>query len=107
MTTAARTRELPWVTISDAAAMLGVNPRTLRRYIVEGRIKVERLSTQIVRVYLEDIKQFRKDNILIVTGTGGSYVPKPEPGARLVKRRRRDRTPKLVQAAAPAQYTAG
>lgn len=77
MTTTA-TREDAWLSIAQAAEQLGVHPRTLRRYIRDGRLTVLRLSPQVVRIRPEDILQFRDDNIKINTGTGTCYVPRAE-----------------------------
>jgi excisionase family DNA binding protein len=70
-----------WVSINDAAQQLGVHPRTLRRYIKDGRLKVQRLSTQVVRIKPEDIAAFKDDNVLIKTGVGTCWLPEPpQPG---------------------------
>lgn len=77
MTTAV-TRESSWVSIAQAAEQLGIHPRTLRRYIRDGRLTVMRLSAQVVRIRPEDLTAFRDDNIRIETGTGTCYVPRVE-----------------------------
>jgi excisionase family DNA binding protein len=66
-----------WVSINDAAEQLGVHPRTLRRYIKDGRLKVQRLSTQVVRIRPEDITAFKDENLLIKTGVGTCWVSEP------------------------------
>lgn len=68
-----------WVSIAEAAAQLAVHPRTLRRYIKEGRLPVLRLSPQIVRIRPEDISRFRAEHIKLKTGTGTSYVVRERP----------------------------
>ena len=77
MTTAVA-REDSWVSIAQAAEHLGIHPRTLRRYIRDGRFTVMRLSAQVVRIRPEDIEQFLEENIKIETGTGTCYVPRAE-----------------------------
>lgn len=57
------TREEIWVSIVDAAKHLGVHPRTVRRYIRDGRLPVSRISTQVVRIRLADIDRFLNDNV--------------------------------------------
>jgi len=66
-----------WLSISEAAEQLGVHPRTLRRYIRDGKLGVLRLSPQVVRIRAEDIEAFLAENIKVTTGTGTCYVPKP------------------------------
>lgn len=77
MTTAVA-RESTWVSIAQAAEQLGIHPRTLRRYIRDGRLNVLRLSPQVVRIRPEDLLEFRDENIKIETGTGTCYVPRAE-----------------------------
>jgi excisionase family DNA binding protein len=72
------TRESSWVSIAQAAEQLGIHPRTLRRYIRDGRLSVLRLSAQVVRIRPEDIADFLESNIRIETGTGTCYVPRAE-----------------------------
>lgn len=66
------------MSIAQAAEQLGIHPRTLRRYIRQGRLTVVRLSPQVVRIKPEDLFQFREENIKVTTGTGTCYVPQPE-----------------------------
>lgn len=68
--------EETWLSIADAADKLGVHPRTLRRYIGDGKLTAHRLSSQIVRIRPEDLDAFLADNIKMVTGTGTCYVPR-------------------------------
>lgn len=67
------------MSIAEAAKQLDVHPRTLRRYIKDGKLNVLRLSPQIVRIRPEDIEAFRDDHIKVMTGTGTSYVTRSEP----------------------------
>lgn len=69
--------EETWLSISEAAEKLEVHPRTLRRYIRDGKLKVLRLSPQVVRIRAEDIAAFLSENIKVTTGTGTCYVPNP------------------------------
>lgn len=66
------------LTITDAAKRLSIHPRTLRRYIREGRLAVTRYTSQIVRVPTDELDRFLADNICIPTGTGIAYVQRPE-----------------------------
>lgn len=66
------------MSIADAAEELGIHPRTLRRYIRDGRLSVMRLSPQVVRITPEALQGFRDENIKIETGTGTCYVPRAE-----------------------------
>lgn len=78
------------MSIAEAAEQLEIHPRTLRRYIKDGRLTVMRLSQQVVRIRPEDLFRFRDQNIKVNTGTGICYVPRDEepvavtaaPGAR-------------------------
>lgn len=83
-----------WLSISEAAEQLQVHPRTLRRYIRDGKLNVLRLSPQVVRIRAEDIEAFLTDNIKVTTGTGTCYVPTP-------------REQRKVVPAPPAQATVG
>lgn len=67
-----------WVSIAEAADQLAVHPRTLRRYIKDGKLTVLRLSPQIVRIRPEDIARFKAQNIKVITGTGTSYVTRED-----------------------------
>lgn len=75
--TTAEAREDSWVSIAQAAEQLGIHPRTLRRYIRQGRLTVLRLTPQVVRIKPEDLFAFREENIKVTTGTGTCYVPHP------------------------------
>lgn len=89
-----------WMPIAKAAGLLGVHPRTLRRYIRDNRIPVYRLSSQVVLIRPEDIETFNDLNIRVVTGTGTCYVPRPPDQPRQVKRSR-----KMPTAAPPPKFT--
>lgn len=71
------------LTIEEAAAVLGVNPRTLRRYIRDGRVPAYAFSSQVVRLELGDLEKFMAESLRVETGTGTCYVP---PLAKLGKR---------------------
>lgn len=77
MTTTA-SAESSWLTIQDAADQLGIHSRTLRRYMREDRIKVMRLSQQVVRIRPEDLMEFRDRYARIDTKVGTCYVPYPD-----------------------------
>lgn len=66
------------MSINDAAKHLGVHPRTLRRYIRDGKLTALRLGPQIVRIRKTDIGDFLKSNVRVITGTGTCYVPNPD-----------------------------
>ena len=88
-----------WMPIAKAAARLGVHPRTLRRYIRDGRIPVYRLSSQVVLIRPEDLDIFTDANISVTTGTGTCYVPRPD------AQRHPTRVRKLPTAAPPPKFT--
>lgn len=70
-------RENKWLSIQDAAQELGVNPRTIRRYIRLGRLDVSRLSNKVVRIRLADLDR------LMETGVANKAAPEPHaPAAR-------------------------
>lgn len=79
---AVRDREDTWLSISQAAAVIGVNPRTVRRYIKAGRLPVSRVTTQVVRIRLADIERFMQKGIKPVDKAVDKPVdkrPKPAP----------------------------
>ena len=43
------------VSIADAAAYLGVNVRSIRNLLTDGRLKAYKLGPRIVRIRLSDI----------------------------------------------------
>jgi len=110
MENTATDRENLWLSIQEAAEQLGVNPRTVRRYIRLGRIDVSRISNKVVRVRQADIDRFME------TGVGkaatvvdlGETEPKVEPEvpAALPVRHSPSR-PSRPQPAKPAGFTPG
>lgn len=48
----------PLLSLQDAAKLLGVSLRQVRRYIDEGRLTVCRISERTVRVRPEDLASF-------------------------------------------------
>ena len=38
------------ITIKQAAELLGVHPNTIRNWIADGRLQVERIGTRIIRI---------------------------------------------------------
>jgi excisionase family DNA binding protein len=59
--TAATTGTLPpRPTIQQAAAWLGVDPKTVRRYIAQGRLKAVRIGPRLIRVERESLLALAK-----------------------------------------------
>lgn len=58
-------RENTWLSIQEAAEQLGVNPRTVRRYIRLGRLGVSRISNKVVRIRLADIDRFMETGVSV------------------------------------------
>lgn len=56
-------RENTWLSIQDAARELGVNPRTIRRYIRLERLPVSRISNKVVRIRLADLDRLMNANV--------------------------------------------
>lgn len=75
MENTATDRENLWLSIQEAAEQLGVNPRTVRRYIRLGRIDVSRISNKVVRVRQADIDRFMETGV-------GKAVEKLAPAAQ-------------------------
>lgn len=44
--------------IQQAAAWLGANPKTVRRYIAQGRIKAVRIGPRLIRIERESLLAF-------------------------------------------------
>lgn len=65
-------RENKWLSIQEAAEELGVNPRTIRRYIRLGRLEVSRISNKVVRIRLADLDRLMEDNV-----PGKEKTPEP------------------------------
>ena len=55
MSNADTDRENTWLSIQEAADYIGVNPRTIRRYIRGGRLNPSRISNKVVRIRLADL----------------------------------------------------
>ena len=70
------------VPIAVAAEQIGVHPRTLRRYIADGRLNAVRYTSQVVRIHKADLDVFLEGNIRVVTGTGICYVPRQDQPVR-------------------------
>lgn len=66
-------RENKWLSIQEAAEELGVNPRTIRRYIRLGRLEVSRISNKVVRIRLADLDRLMEANV------PAKRQPEPEP----------------------------
>lgn len=75
-----------WLSIDEAAEVIGVHPRTVRRYIRDNRLPVSRVSTQVVRIRRSDIDKFLESGLPVQESP--SERPKPVP-------------------AQPARFTAG
>ena len=58
MESASVDRENTWLSIQETAEHLGVNPRTVRRYIKVKGLAVSRISNKVVRIRLADIDRF-------------------------------------------------
>lgn len=56
-------RENTWLSIAEAAEHLGVNPRTVRRYMRMGRLEASRISNKVVRIRLADLDRFMESNL--------------------------------------------
>jgi excisionase family DNA binding protein len=46
------------VTVSEAAGLLAVSPRTIYRWIASGRLQTVRLSDRVVRITYADLERF-------------------------------------------------
>jgi len=46
-----------WVSVADAAARLGVNWRTIHRYIKAGRIEWRRAGPKLIRIRRADVER--------------------------------------------------
>jgi excisionase family DNA binding protein len=45
-----------WLTIGDAAELLAVNPKTVRRRIADGTLTASRIGPRLVRVRARDVE---------------------------------------------------
>lgn len=51
-----------YVTVSQAAKEVGCTPKTLRRHIEKGALKVERwFSTRRIRIHRDELERYRRD----------------------------------------------
>jgi excisionase family DNA binding protein len=50
----------PRPSIQQAAAWLGVDPKTVRRYIAQGRLKAARIGPKLIRVERESLLALAK-----------------------------------------------
>jgi excisionase family DNA binding protein len=50
----------PRPTIQQAATWLGVDPKTVRRYIAQGRLKAARVGPKLIRVERESLLALAK-----------------------------------------------
>ena len=50
----------PRPSIQQAAAWLGVDPKTVRRYIAQGRIKAVRIGPRLIRIERESLLALAK-----------------------------------------------
>lgn len=98
-------RENTWLSIQQAAEHLGVNPRTVRRYIRLDRLAVSRISNKVVRVRLADIDRF------IETGVGkapvavdGKSNPKTEALATIPRPPARPAQPATASGFTPGRF---
>ncbi|AZS06826.1 helix-turn-helix DNA binding protein [Mycobacterium phage Raela] len=78
-------RENTWLSIAEAAEYLGVNPRTVRRYMRLGRLEASRVSNKVVRIRLADIDRFMEQNV--TKPSAAEVAPEPKPVAAPVSAR--------------------
>lgn len=74
------TPERPLWTYRELASHWGCHEMTLRRYVRQGRLKVLRLSTHIVRISDEERQRFERE--------AEGYTERPAPTRRYERRRR-------------------
>lgn len=106
-------RENKWLSIQEAAEELGVNPRTVRRYIRLGRLDVSRISNKVVRIRLADIDRFMETGVSVKE----TYVdypdeqinpqPQPHPIEEVQPRASTPRHPRPGTPARPSGFTPG
>jgi excisionase family DNA binding protein len=58
------------LTIREAAQLLRVSQRTIRRWIADGRLPASRLSSRLIRIYYHDIVALM-DSCRIAPDDGG------------------------------------
>lgn len=47
-----------WLSIDEAAAILGLSSKTVRRYIAAGRLEAKRVGPKLIRVALASVEAF-------------------------------------------------
>lgn len=50
-----------FITVKEAAKMLGVAPSTIYNWISQGRIQAKRVGPWMLRVKVEDVKRVKND----------------------------------------------
>lgn len=75
-----------WLSIAEAAAVIGVHPRTLRRYIKDGKLRVSRVSSQVVRISRNDIDDFLRANVAANEAPVEVHPSPGTPAANAIKR---------------------
>lgn len=73
-------RENEWLSIQEAAEELGVNPRTVRRYIRLERLPVSRISNKVVRIRLADLDRLMEANVVERSVSEAALESAAEPG---------------------------
>ena len=51
--------EQEWYTVDEAAEELAVHPKTVRKYIREGKLKASRPSPRKTRIYYTDLARYK------------------------------------------------
>lgn len=65
-----------WLSTNDAAAALGITPRTLYRFINDGQIHAYKFG-RVIRLKRQDIEAFIEQS-RIAPGTLSHLVPEPD-----------------------------
>lgn len=91
-------RENKWLSIQEAAEELGVNPRTIRRYIRLGRLEVSRISNKVVRIRQADLDRLMEANV-----PGKAPKPRETVDVELPEPAR----PQMPKPATPARFQPG
>lgn len=104
-------RENKWLSIQEAAEELGVNPRTVRRYIRLGRLDVSRISNKVVRIRLADIDRFMETGVSAKSDETGHVDPvediQPAVAVRVNPPAARPATPRAAAPARASGFTPG
>lgn len=45
------------LTVAEAAKLYSVHPKTIRRWIAEGRIRAERVGPRLIRIDAEELRK--------------------------------------------------